>query len=93
MNRDEGDIRELIERGSLGTPEAKAIRATVSSEQAQRVVRLARYLETLPCPERHEYCEGHHLPIRRCWYREEDGGRCVLPNFHNTECLLEWRLP
>ena len=83
------DIRELIERGSLGTPEAKAIRATVSGETARRVVALSRYLERLACPEGHEFCEGHHLPIRRCWFREEAKGRCVLAQGHDLACLLE----
>ena len=93
MTPDGPDIRDLIERGSLGTPEARAIRATVSQEAARRVVSLARYLETLPCPEGHEYCEGHHLPIRRCWFREEAKGRCVLQVYHSSECLLEGNLP
>lgn len=86
------DIRDLIERGSLGTPEARALRATVSTEQAERVRALVRYLETLPCPEGHEFCEGHHLPVRRCWFREEGKGRCVLSVYHSGECLLEGHL-
>jgi hypothetical protein len=39
------DIRELIERGSLGTPEAKAIRATVSPEQVAKVMARVAELE------------------------------------------------
>lgn len=38
-------IRDMIDRGSLGTPEAKALRATVSDEAAARVVARARELE------------------------------------------------
>lgn len=41
---DEPDIHELIERSSLGTPEAKAVRATVSDEQVRRIVRRSREL-------------------------------------------------
>lgn len=42
---EKADIHDLIERGSLGTPEAKAIRATVSDEEVARVLALAEELE------------------------------------------------
>lgn len=38
-------IKELVEASSLGTPEAKALRASVSDEQARRIVERARELE------------------------------------------------
>lgn len=41
---DEPDIHELIERSSLGTPEAKALRATVSDEQVRRIIRRSHEL-------------------------------------------------
>lgn len=41
---DEQRIRDLIERSSLGTPDAKAMRACTSPEQARRVVELAKEL-------------------------------------------------
>ena len=37
-------IRELIERSSLGTPEAKALRASVPEEVGRRVVERAKEL-------------------------------------------------
>ena len=42
---DRPDIRELIERGSLGTPEAKALRATVTKDEVARVLARVRELE------------------------------------------------
>jgi hypothetical protein len=39
-----GHIEMLIERGSLGTPEAKAARATVTDEEVQRILALAKKL-------------------------------------------------
>jgi hypothetical protein len=44
MSNIDKDILELIERGSLGSPEAKALRATVSDEEARRVIDLANEL-------------------------------------------------
>lgn len=43
---DRGRIEDLIERSSLGTPEAKALRATVSDEHAARIVARAKELES-----------------------------------------------
>lgn len=43
---DAGEIRAKVEASSLGTPEAQAIRATVSDEDAARVVARARELST-----------------------------------------------
>jgi len=40
-----GQVEDLIERSSLGTPEAKALRATVSDEHAARIVERAQELE------------------------------------------------
>lgn len=40
-------MRELIERGSLGTPEAKALRASVSREQVEKVLARAKELESV----------------------------------------------
>jgi hypothetical protein len=45
MSDERPDIRELIERSSLGTPEAKALRATVSREQVEKVLARVRELE------------------------------------------------
>lgn len=42
---DERSIRELVEASSLGTPESKAARESVSDETAQRVVARAKELE------------------------------------------------
>jgi hypothetical protein len=56
------DIKELIERSSLGTPEAKAIRATVSDEEVAKVLDLAAKLRrTMPHPYLSTYCyhENH----------------------------------
>lgn len=39
------DIRDLIERGSFGTPEAKRLRESVSDEDVARVLRRVRELE------------------------------------------------
>lgn len=39
------DINSLIERSSFGTPEAKALRASVSEDAAKAVVARARELE------------------------------------------------
>lgn len=44
---DQPTIQELIDRSSLGTPEAKAARASVSDEQAARVVARAKELSDL----------------------------------------------
>jgi hypothetical protein len=41
----DGHIEMLIERGSLGTPEAQALRATVTQEQVDRVLAIAKRLE------------------------------------------------
>lgn len=41
---EKGDIRELIERSSFGTPDAVAARATVTDEEAARVVAQANEL-------------------------------------------------
>ena len=38
-------IRELIERSSLGTPEAKALRGSVPQEAVDRVLKRVRELE------------------------------------------------
>jgi hypothetical protein len=38
-------MERLIERSSLGTPEAKALRATVSDEQVAKVMARVRELE------------------------------------------------
>lgn len=52
-------IEELVERSSLGTPEAKALRASVTDEEAARVVQRARELAdaqaaaTSGCPGGH----------------------------------------
>lgn len=46
------DIRDLIEASSLGTPEAKALRESVSDETAQRIVARAEELSGMrnaPC--------------------------------------------
>jgi hypothetical protein len=39
-------IEELIERSSLGSPEAKAARASADPEQVQKILRRARELES-----------------------------------------------
>ena len=44
-DKDAVRIEDLVERSSLGTPEAKALRATVSDEHAARIVARARELE------------------------------------------------
>lgn len=60
MSPDCPDIRELIERGSLGTPEAKAIRASVPREQVERVLAMARELEARQCScELDDSCPVH----------------------------------
>jgi hypothetical protein len=41
---DRPTIEELVERSSLGTPEAKALRESVSPEAAAAVVRRSREL-------------------------------------------------
>jgi hypothetical protein len=47
----EDDIRAKVERSSLGTPEAQALRATVSDEHAARIVARAKELDTsVPAP-------------------------------------------
>lgn len=42
---DAARIRDTIERSSLGTPEAKALRDSVSDEHAARIVKRAEELE------------------------------------------------
>ena len=44
-------IRELIERSSLGTPDAKALRASVSDETARRIVERAKELAADSAPK------------------------------------------
>jgi len=44
-----GTIKAKIEASSLGTPEARALRATVSDEHAARIVARAREMETEAC--------------------------------------------
>lgn len=43
-------IEELIEASSLGTPEAKALRASVSDEQVAKVMRRYRELRDTDAP-------------------------------------------
>lgn len=45
-------FREMIERSSLGTPEAQAARATVEDELARRVVELSEQIPRLTDEER-----------------------------------------
>jgi hypothetical protein len=48
---DAADIAAKVEASSLGTPEAKALRATVSDEHAARIVARAKELDTsVPAP-------------------------------------------
>lgn len=44
MGKAKKTIEELLEASSFGTPEAKALRATVSPEQAKAVVERAKQL-------------------------------------------------
>jgi hypothetical protein len=46
---DDADISAKVEASSLGTPEARALRATVSDEHAARIVARARKLERCTC--------------------------------------------
>jgi hypothetical protein len=50
------DIRDLIERGSLGTPEAKALRAQTSDADVARVMARVRHLERV-----RDTIKGHWL--------------------------------
>jgi hypothetical protein len=44
-DEDAARIRELVERSSFGTPEAVALRASVSGEQVRRVLARRRELD------------------------------------------------
>lgn len=57
-------IRDLIERSSLGTPEAKAIRATVPQEQVDKV--MARVKELQDAEEECVYCTPHLTSQHDC---------------------------
>jgi len=85
--KDMGRIEDLIERSSLGTPEAKALRATVSDEHAARIVARARELaQDFP----HEESVERTCGLRGCPQRthvyvlEGDWFRCVLPPASTT---------
>ncbi|WP_182377875.1 hypothetical protein [Nocardioides sp. WS12] len=56
MSADDTDAAALIERSSLGTPEAKALRETVSDEHAARIVARSKEFARDECPH------GHRLP-------------------------------
>lgn len=61
---DEMDIHELIERGSLGTPEAKALRATVSEDQVRRIIRRAHELHVRDVLSDHYTLEGVEMVMQ-----------------------------
>jgi hypothetical protein len=80
------DIAAKFERSSFGTPEAQALRATVSDEHAARIVARARELEAHQS-ERTDTAEAgdacHHcgrLP-------EADGDHTCTCPFTDSECL------
>ena len=57
-------FRDLIERGSLGTPEAKAIRASVTREQVDKV--MARVRELQDAEDECVYCLPHLTSQHDC---------------------------
>jgi len=81
---DERTIEELIEASSFGTPEAVALRATVSDEDARRCVARAGELSAEPVAPRHPYWpdltddEGDALSA---WF-DDTCGDCVEGRCH-----------
>jgi hypothetical protein len=85
----EPDIRALIERGSLGTPEAKAIRATASRAQVAKVLARADELERLFAAAKAQLRAEFGDPIS-VWGRErEDAWDTVIGMFVQTG----WSVP
>jgi len=74
---DEG-VSDLIERGSLGTPEAKALRESVSDESVAKVMDRVREMDKCAhpnpridsdecfCGEHHRYCPDCLATLDRC---------------------------
>lgn len=72
--RDEPTIHELIERSSLGTPEAKAARESVDPELARKVVQAAHADMPVTC----QGCGAVRYGLRwldqpHACHRNEDG--------------------
>lgn len=61
---DAGQIEAKIEASSLGTPEAKALRDTVSDEHAARIVQRAKELGEVRCACGHD--QGDHSANGAC---------------------------
>lgn len=76
-----GDIEDLIEASSLGTPAAKALRESVSEEEAQRIVDRVNQMRDERCGiEDYEDEDGPH----RC---DRPAGH---PGKHSCDCAYDW---
>ncbi len=79
------DIERLVAASSLGTPEAKAMRARTTPEQARKVVARAH---GGPCCDLHGvHCE---FPSELCcWRCDEASHRGLFPHADGTPCVLD----